>query len=116
MNVDEMPTPQLIRLVQTWPTVREVAVEYALPEWWIRTQVERSRVRAMKLTTLRIDPDDWRRFLRDSMTTPAAASPTGPARPAEATTQKGKRTRRRVAALRASAPDLPISPERTSPR
>lgn len=86
MNVDEMPTPQLIRLVQTWPTVREVAVEYALPEWWIRTQVERSRVRAMKLTTLRIDPDDWRRFLRDSMTTPAAASPTGPARPAEATT------------------------------
>ncbi len=86
MNVEEMPTPELIRLVATWPTVREVAVEYALPEWWIRTQVERSRVRAMKLTTLRIDPDDWQRFLRDSMTTPADASPTVPPRPAGAAT------------------------------
>lgn len=90
MNVDEMPTPQLIRLVQTWPTVREVAVEYALPEWWIRTQVERSRVRAMKLTTLRIDPDDWRRFLRDSM--PPRPPPSLPGQPGPQKPQPKRKT------------------------
>ena len=62
-----MIEPEFVRKVQSWPTVAEVAEAYGLPESWIRTQIEKRRVRAMRLQVLRVDPDSWQAFLAESL-------------------------------------------------
>lgn len=49
-----------------WPTIRDLADEYGLPERFVRSAVERRKVEAIKLDVLRINPESWAQFLERS--------------------------------------------------
>lgn len=57
-----------LKAASAWPTVREIVAEYGVPENWVRSHIERRHVRAVRLATLRVDPEDWERFLLDRQT------------------------------------------------
>ena len=54
-----------IREAMTWPSIREVAEEWGMSEAYVRKIVEKGRVTAVRLNTIRIDPDSWDRYVND---------------------------------------------------
>lgn len=48
-----------------WPTVREVAETYGLGLRWLQKQVAARKFRAVRLNVLRIDPEDFVRWLNE---------------------------------------------------
>jgi len=56
-------TTRLVREAITWPTVREVAEEWNVPEQYVRSMIERRRVGAIRLDRIRIDPESWANYM-----------------------------------------------------
>lgn len=53
----------LVREAANWPTPRELAEQYDVPEWWVRRYIERGEVEAIKLAVIRVNPTSWTAFL-----------------------------------------------------
>lgn len=51
-----------------WPTVREVAEMYGLSLRWTQNQVKAGRFRCIRLNLVRVDPEDFLRFLNERNT------------------------------------------------
>lgn len=58
-------TKAFIREALTWPSIREVAEEWGLREGFVRSVVERGKVTAVRLNTIRVDPESWDRFINE---------------------------------------------------
>lgn len=57
-------TQRFIQTAARWPTIREIAETWDLPERFVRSCVERQKVSAIRLDFLRIDPASWEEFMR----------------------------------------------------
>ena len=57
---------RVIREAATWPNIRDIAEQYGLPERFVRGAVERRKVTAVRLDMIRINPDSWVDFMRES--------------------------------------------------
>lgn len=56
-------TQDFIRTAAEWPTIREIADEWNVPERYVRSVVERRRVNAVRLDFVRIDPESWAGYM-----------------------------------------------------
>ena len=76
MSVKHKPTPLARKTAQPmsaedfqratdWPTVREVAEMYGLSLRWTQEQVKAGRFRCIRLNLVRVDPEDFLRFLNE---------------------------------------------------
>lgn len=60
----EADTQHFIREASTWPTIRETAEAWNVPERYVRSMVERRRVAAVRLDFIRINPESWAEYMR----------------------------------------------------
>jgi len=57
-------TRAFVREAMTWPTVREIANEWEVPERYVRSTIERRKVSAVRLDFVRVNPASWEEFMR----------------------------------------------------
>lgn len=53
------------QIAGTWPTVQEVADAYGIRKRWLLDMIADRKFRVIRLNSLRIDPEDFTRFLND---------------------------------------------------
>ncbi|KRB47587.1 helix-turn-helix domain-containing protein [Terrabacter sp. Root181] len=58
-------TADEFRAARDWPTALEIAEEYGVNVRWVHDMLRERRFRAVRINVLRIDPDDFVRFLND---------------------------------------------------
>ncbi len=48
-----------------WPTVAETAEMYGVRRRWLNEQIANRKFRVIRVNWLRVDPEDFRRFMND---------------------------------------------------
>lgn len=52
-----------IRVAAKWPTIADIALDWDLPERYVRGLVERRAVECIRLDFIRINPDSWAEYM-----------------------------------------------------
>lgn len=60
----DTPTQEFIRSAAGWPTVRQIAEEWNVPERFVRSTIERRKVSAIRLDFVRVNPRSWEQFMK----------------------------------------------------
>lgn len=54
---------RLVRESRDWPNPKTIALEYGLPERYVRNVIERGYVETVRMDCVRINPVSWEAFI-----------------------------------------------------